>query len=1743
MSVALIRRAMCGAVAAALLLSACTTSTEQAGPAGDDTARSTDPVPDPDVVYVYDALGRLRAVTVPDGDTAEYHYDAVGNRLGVDRYPSDDPSVIEVVPARGAPGTEITLHGTGFAPDPGGNDVEFAGRPATVTAAGTFELTVVVPEGAVSGPVTVSTPHGSAASDEPFDVIEAHAPVVTAVHPRLIGPWDEVTIEGEGFTGDPLLDHVVVGDTTYATVESASPTKLVVTVPPTATSGRVSVATPDGTGHSADEVFVTPWTQDVAIGTSARGVVGEPTTVSIDEPGGAALVAFVGTAGQLLTLRTEGGDDRLGCGELQFRVSGPGGVELARDATLTDWCGEGTDRAVRLPADGTYALVAASRRGRHAGVVTLVLEDAGGAPEDDVTPAEDDDGGAPAPRAPTGGVLDGSDLLPIDLTSGKPVFAHTDLVVDDVVPIEVTRTFEPITRRPAFPIHRRGFGIGSSWELDLELRLSPARQYADLVLPDGVAEIPFERVTPGADEESAVFRTQVQAASLPDAHISWNGNGWDLALEGGTTLVFAARTQAPLVAVRDERGNTLTIERGEPTAGRPGPITAIVSPSGRWVRFSHDDDRRIVEATDHLGTRITYRYDDEGLLAAVTSSDGGELGYRYDDRRRVVAVTGDDGVVLIANEYDDEGQVVEQTLDDGSAFRFSYTSGEETYEVEGADDVVIEAMAAAEVVDPAGTTRRVTFQSGYWMSDTLAAGSDNEQTVTVERDPDSGLVTSMTEPDGRRVDYRYDDAGNLVALALAAGDADDVLTRLAYESDSPRLASVTDPGGLRTSFGYDDAGNLVTETDPDGATTSYGYDDRGRVVAVTSPDGHTVTVDHELTHRLSVTDSSGHTSEIFHDAAGRMVAATDPGGHVTRYGYDADHRLSTITDPLGGATHFAYHHHGALTELRDATGNVTRYATDVDDDLVTVTRTDSARASSRLVYDDLGQLVEHVDRRGVRTTLDYDDAGQVVTVAYGVDEDGEPESTIGYAYDAVGRLVRVDDSAYGRIQLSYDGALLASEETPAGEVVYDHDSSGNLVSVVLPDGTRTRYEYDDAGRLTSVATGELTATMTHDELGRVAELRLPNGVVVYYGFDHQGLVDTIRYGTDHAALGSLAYRYDHSGRRVAAAGSFATTELPPTSEEATYDRNRLVGLNGADLVYDDAGNLVDDGTSTYTWDARGQLVAVEGPVSAEFGYDPFGRRTHATVDGVTSTYLYDGVNVAQRVHDGSISTYLAGPGRDQIFARTDGQRTDTYLTDALGSVVGLAGPDGALVATYGYEAFGRPTVGGDDGSNPFAFTGRELDGTGLYYHRNRYYHPGQGRFISEDPLEFEAGDPTLYAYVHNDPVNLVDPDGLQALNPACGVAMGESMAHVSRSFADFAEIMDPDRGPDPFSDEARIQLDHMYRQTWDVFWWYLASCGASVVPGAGGVLGSGLSSFGRTLPRVARPATTWTRPGGRPMPATRTGPGTRPPRGPVTGQPGRARCSFAADTGVLLADGRTVPIHEVAVGDRILARDPTTGEEGPRPVTAVMEHEDTLVDLEVGGERVTTTADHPFWSETAQGWRTAATLAGGDRLLTASGASARVDGLTSVSPRRARAYNLTVAGLHSYFVSVGDQHVLVHNTCPPGRAGPGNQLVPYNPDVALSQLTRGLDATASQLIRFVTAQGWRRVQTPTGPIKFVDANGIVRLTIKQGSPRAPGSGSPHVEMRNARGERIDAFGFQVTRRSPGNHTPIVWDLP
>jgi RHS repeat-associated protein len=123
---------------------------------------------------------------------------------------------------------------------------------------------------------------------------------------------------------------------------------------------------------------------------------------------------------------------------------------------------------------------------------------------------------------------------------------------------------------------------------------------------------------------------------------------------------------------------------------------------------------------------------------------------------------------------------------------------------------------------------------------------------------------------------------------------------------------------------------------------------------------------------------------------------------------------------------------------------------------------------------------------------------------------------------------------------------------------------------------------------------------------------------------------------------------------------------------------------------------------------------------------------------------------------------LPGLGLDENFARTDSSGTSAMLSDLFGSTLGLVNSSGALGTQYQYGPFGQTTMTGTSSTNPFQYTGREMDPTGLYNLRARYYNPIAQRFISQDPIGLSGGQPNLYAYVFNQPTNWTDPLGLSS---------------------------------------------------------------------------------------------------------------------------------------------------------------------------------------------------------------------------------------------------------------------------------------------------------------------------------------------------------------------------------------------
>jgi RHS repeat-associated protein len=207
-------------------------------------------------------------------------------------------------------------------------------------------------------------------------------------------------------------------------------------------------------------------------------------------------------------------------------------------------------------------------------------------------------------------------------------------------------------------------------------------------------------------------------------------------------------------------------------------------------------------------------------------------------------------------------------------------------------------------------------------------------------------------------------------------------------------------------------------------------------------------------------------------------------------------------------------------------------------------------------------------------------------------------------------------------------------------------------------------------------------------------------------------------------------------------------------------------------------------TSNLIWDARHRLTEADDPNNSNaatfvYEYDALNRRIHKkTWDNsgdvaMDVRILNDGWQPVQELNSSLTPTanLLTGLGLDEIFRRTttsantaNPSATTDYLTDALHSTLALTNASGTIQTTYSYEPYGNTSVYGTASDNTYQYTGRENDGNGLYYYRNRFLIPGVGAFAEEDPIGFAAGQ-NEYSYVRGAPTRYIDPLGLYCLSP------------------------------------------------------------------------------------------------------------------------------------------------------------------------------------------------------------------------------------------------------------------------------------------------------------------------------------------------------------------------------------------
>lgn len=972
---------------------------------------------------------------------------------------------------------------------------------------------------------------------------------------------------------------------------------------------------------------------------------------------------------------------------------------------------------------------------------------------------------------------------PVDLATGLFTMQKTDVVLPGRMPIALTRTFRtqavapgPFGRGTAHPYH---ILLGQQANQRI-VRLPDGRRFAFTLQADGT----YRNRTDAAVQGAVI----TEPSGVPT--LRWkDGTVWTF----GATSTLAINT-FELTQMADRNGNTITLTRSGQL------ITAITSSDGRALTIEYEGGR-IVRVHDPIGRTVSYAYDTAGRLVTVTDPEHGVTRYTYDSANRMTTITDPRGLVYLQNFYSPSGRVLRQVQADGSEWRFRYELTGATVtgpctpmtgnvvtvtlpfvpcptvdsleNLQAGFTITGGTITATTVVDPREQTATTRFNArGY------ATGRTDglNQTITPQRTA-ANQVSASTDSLGRTTRYEYDANGNVTKIT----DPDNKVTQFVYEPTFNRVTKITDALNQITEFTYDATnGNLLTTKDPLNHVTTITYNTFGQPTSVQGPilSEPPTTFEYDTQGNLiRTTDPLGSITQRAYDAVSRLISLSDPRGLITQFRYDGLNRVTEIADPRHGLTRFTYDGNGSLLTLTDAKNQTTTYTYDSMDRLAT--RTDALNRQESYEYDPAGNLSQFTDRKNQESTFTYDSLNRRTGASYA---DG---SSTSFTYDSLGRLARATDLISGIIEFSYDTLdRLANEITPQGVVTYAYDALGRRTSMAANGQTPVGYQYDAASRLTQVAQGTQVVGLGYDAAGRRTSLTYPNGTNTAYSYDNASRLTNITHTGPAGLIESLAYTYDAAGNRVSLTRTNGTATLLPAAVQAAYDAgNEQIQFNAAspNQAFDANGNLTTQtdasGTTTYTWDVRNRLVAISGPgLSASFSYDAMGRRVSKTINGVTAQYLHDKYDIVQEIGGVAVgASYVRSLKIDEPFARQTPSANESFHTDAIGSTLVLTNDAGASAVTYSYEPFGRTRVTGTS-ANPFQFTGRENDETGLYYYRARYYHAQFPRFLGEDPIGI-LGDLNLYSYVTNNPISFVDPYGL-----LFGIPLGEKYGDTATQY-------------------------------------------------------------------------------------------------------------------------------------------------------------------------------------------------------------------------------------------------------------------------------------------------------------------------------------------------------------------------
>jgi RHS repeat-associated protein len=690
-------------------------------------------------------------------------------------------------------------------------------------------------------------------------------------------------------------------------------------------------------------------------------------------------------------------------------------------------------------------------------------------------------------------------------------------------------------------------------------------------------------------------------------------------------------------------------------------------------------------------------------------------------------------------------------------------------------------------------------------------------TADLNTNNDGGLVNKMLyDLMGRTIETRqYEGGGNYIAAQVQY----DTLGR-AYKTSNPfrpylsetavwttrtfdglsRVTSVTTPDSAVASTAY--SGNAITITDEAGKLRRSINDALGRLKRLDEPDAG-----NNLDSGGTPVQSTSYTYDVFDN----LISVTQ-GVQTRTFVYDSLKRLISTTYPEAGTTTYGYDANGNLTSKVDARSITTTITYDAVNRITSKSYNDSPQTPTINYFYDTQTLPSGAPTfdRGYAT-------GRLVAVTY-----GSGSSTGGYrGYDQMGRVVRQYQRT-GSVNYLVEATYFANSSVQT-ETYPAVPSAGDRRSV--------SYTNDSAGRLASLSSSSTTyaPAASVSSIGYAAHNALStetygNGLVHAIDYNNRLQPTLIKLGTSGSpvSLVSLGYGYgstNNNGNVLShtyAGGGLTYTQnfgydslnrLTTSSENSgsnwsqtnAYDRygNRWVDLGGGNqslyfststnrisgYSYDTAGNLLNDGTHSYTYDAENKIAKVDSVAAYE--YDGAGLRVRKLIgENLIFVYGIGGQLVAE--YSGSSGALLKEYvyGADGLLATIEPAAINSngtrYTTpDHLGSPRVVTNSAASVISRHDYLPFGDEIGSGVGGRTTGMgyiltsdairqkFTAKERDTeTGLDFFGARYYQATQGRFTSVDPWLPSArpGNPqrwNRYSYTLNNPLRFTDPTGMQ----------------------------------------------------------------------------------------------------------------------------------------------------------------------------------------------------------------------------------------------------------------------------------------------------------------------------------------------------------------------------------------------